>query len=124
MSAATTRILVVDDRPDVLGFMRAALEREGYQVEVAENGRRALALQRAHPADVLITDIFMPEADGLETIARFRAEYPSTRIIAMSAGAVRLHQDYLRVAGQIGADAVLPKPFGVDELLRVVRIVL
>ena len=124
MSATTTRILVVDDRPDVLGFMRAALEREGYQVEVAENGRRALALQRAHPADVLITDIFMPEADGLETIASFRAEYPSTRIIAMSAGAARLQRDYLQVAGQIGADAMLRKPFGVDDLLRVVRIVL
>lgn len=120
---AAKQILVVDDRPDVTGFMRAALERAGYRVAVAENGSRALALQRAHPADVLITDIFMPEGDGIETIDRVRAEFPGTRIIAMS-GAVRGRQDYLSVAAQIGVDATLHKPFTVDELIRTLKTVL
>lgn len=116
-------VLVVDDRPDIVGFMRAALERAGYKVAVAQNGHEAINLQRAHPADLLITDIFMPEADGMETIDRFRTEYPGTRIIAMSGGVANM-QDYLRVADQIGVDATLRKPFSMDELLTVVRTVL
>lgn len=116
-------VLVVDDRPDILGFVRAALERAGYKVAVAQNGRDAINLQRARPADLLITDIFMPEADGMETIDRFRTEYPGTRIIVMSGGVAKM-QDYLRVADQIGVDATLRKPFSMDELLTVVRSVL
>ena len=120
MQTKTTRILVVDDRSDVLGFVRAALERAGYQVDVAQNGREAMALQRQRPVDLLITDIFMPEADGMETIDRFRAEYPRTRIIAMSGG-VEGMQDYLQIADQIGVDATLRKPFTIQELLSAVR---
>jgi CheY-like chemotaxis protein len=117
------RILVVDDRPDILGFIRLGLERAGYRVEVAANGRQALERQQARVADVLITDIFMPEVDGIETIDRFRRDWPATRIIAMSSGAAKM-QDYLRIARQLGADATLPKPFSLDELLHAVRSVL
>lgn len=117
------RILVVDDRPDILGFVRLGLQRAGYAVEVAANGREALERQRARAADVLITDIFMPEVDGIETIDRFRREWPATRIIAMSSGAAKM-QDYLRIATHLGVDATLPKPFSVDELLHAVRSVL
>jgi CheY-like chemotaxis protein len=123
MQTKTTRVLVVDDRSDVLGFVRAALERAGYQVDVAQNGREAIAFQRQRPVDLLITDIFMPEADGMETIDRFKTEYPSTRIIAMSGGVERM-QDYLQIADQIGVDATLRKPFTMEELLRAVRSVL
>ena len=114
---------MVDDRPDILGFVRLGLQRAGYAVEVAANGREALEHQRARAADVLITDIFMPEVDGIETIERFRREWPATRIIAMSSGAAKM-QDYLRIATQLGVDATLPKPFSVDELLHAVRSVL
>jgi CheY-like chemotaxis protein len=69
---------------------------------------------------VVITDIFMPEMDGIETIDRIRAEYPDTRIIAMACGGER-KQDYLKVARQIGADATLAKPFATAELLQLVR---
>lgn len=123
MQTKTTRILVVDDRSDVLSFVRAALERAGYQVDVAQNGREAIAFQRQSPVDLLITDIFMPEADGMETIDRFKSEYPRTRIIAMSGGVERM-QDYLQIADQIGVDATLRKPFTMEELLRAVRGVL
>jgi CheY-like chemotaxis protein len=119
----SARILVVDDRRDILDFARFALERAGYEVQVAENGRDALDLQRARAVDLLITDIFMPEADGMETIDTFRARYPRTRIIAMSAGAERM-QDYLAIARQIGVDATLRKPFVVEDLLQTVRRVL
>ena len=114
------RVLVVDDRPDILGFMLIGLESAGFEVDVAANGREALELQRQRAADVVITDIFMPEMDGLEAIDRIRADYPATRIIAMSSGAARM-QDYLGVAKEIGADATLQKPFSTRELVRLVR---
>jgi CheY-like chemotaxis protein len=117
------RILVVDDRRDIVDFARVALERAGYEVAVAGNGRQALELQREHPADVLITDIFMPEADGMETMDCVRREYPRTRLIAMSGGVDHM-QDYLAIARQIGVDATLRKPFTVEELLGAVRSVL
>lgn len=116
-------ILVVDDRPDVLGFVCAELESAGYAVQAAENGRQALEKQGEQPADVMLVDIFMPEMDGLETIDRVRAQFPRTRIVAMSSGARGL-QDYLKVARDIGADATLQKPFARDELLEVLRTVL
>ena len=113
-------VLVVDDRRDILGFARIALERAGYEVAVTDSGRQALELQRRHAADLLITDIFMPEVDGMEIIDRFQREYPRTRIIAMSGGAEHM-RDYLGIALQIGVDATLRKPFTVEELLRTVR---
>ena len=121
MSGGPRRILVVDDSADIRGFMRAALEHEGYRVALAANGREALEQQRTHAAELLITDIFMPDVDGIETIARFKSEFPSVRVIAMSAGGAARMQDYLRIAGYIGADAVIAKPFGVEELIRAVR---
>jgi CheY-like chemotaxis protein len=116
-------VLVVDDRPDVLGFVCAELESAGYAVQTAENGRQALERQREHAADVMLVDIFMPEMDGLETIDNVRTQYPRTRIVAMSSGARGL-QDYLKVARDIGADATLNKPFARDELLHVLQTVL
>lgn len=123
MSVPGTRILVVDDRPDILGFLCAELEREGYAVQTAENGRQALERQRDAAADVMLVDIFMPEMDGIETIDSIRKQYPHTRIVAMSSGA-RGMQDYLQVARDIGAHATLHKPFSRDELLQVLHTVL
>jgi CheY-like chemotaxis protein len=113
------RVLVVEDRPDILELMRLSLEGAGFEVEAALNGREALEVQQRRAADVVITDIFMPEMDGIETIDRIRAEYPDTRIIAMSCDADD-KQDYLKVARQIGADATLAKPFATADLLQLV----
>ena len=114
------RLLVADDSADMRESLRLVLERAGYEVALAADGERALALQRARPADVLITDIFMPERDGLETITAFRREFPGTRIVAMSGGGVRMDGElYLDTAGVAGADAVLRKPFDPGSLLQV-----
>ena len=113
------RLLVADDDADMRHSMRLLLERAGYEVELAPDGAQALRLQRERPIDVLITDIFMPESDGLETIERFRREFPGVRIIAMSGGGVQVRgETYLATAGVAGADAVLRKPFERDVLLR------
>ena len=98
------------------------LERAGYNVVTVPDGNRAVDLQREHPCDVLITDIFMPEADGMETIARFRSEFPAVKIVAMSAGGGQMGSaKYLSAAGIIGADATLRKPFPAAILLDTLR---
>ena len=117
---AAPSVLVADDSADMRESLRLVLEHAGYEVRLAPDGTRALEVQRLAPADVLITDIFMPERDGLETITVFRREFPGTRIVAMSGGGVRVDGTlYLETAGVAGADAVLTKPFDPDTLLRV-----
>jgi CheY-like chemotaxis protein len=115
------RILVVDDDADMRLTLRMALELAGYAVEDAANGREAIERQRRQPADVLITDIFMPDADGFEAIDAFRREFPQTRIIVVSGGAQFTKRDYLPDAELIGADATLQKPFEIDTLLAKLR---
>ena len=115
------RLLVVDDDADMLLTLKLALEIAGYAVEVAANGREAVARQRETPCDVLITDIFMPDADGFEAIDSFRREFPGTRIVVVSGGAQFTKRDYLPDAELIGADATLQKPFDVDVLLKTLQ---
>lgn len=116
------KLLVVDDNEDMRQSMKRLLEHLGYQVELAPNGMRAIELQRTVCADVLITDIFMPEVDGLETINQFRTNFPSVKIIAMSGGGGSLRDtDYLSTASIAGADAVLRKPFSKESLLETLR---
>jgi len=117
----SVRVLVVDDNPDLRALVKIMLERAGFEVQVAADGQRALDLQREHPAEVLITDIFMPERDGLDLIVRFKAGFPQVKIIAMSGGGQVAKKDYLPVAKAIGADAVLQKPFAAETLVRMLQ---
>ena len=115
------RILVVDDNPDQRDSLRLLLVRLGYEAEAARDGQQAMEVQRDRPADILITDIFMPGKDGIETIEAFRREWPAIRIVAMSGGGAVATRDYLEVAPDIGADAVLRKPFTLERLQDVLR---
>ncbi len=116
------RILVIEDNRDVRELMRAVLEGAGYIVEVASDGDSGIEAQYLQPADIVITDIFMPNRDGLETVERLRAEYPDVKVLVVSGGGWRGHaSDYLSTAREIGANAVLAKPFGADALLDAVR---
>jgi CheY-like chemotaxis protein len=116
------RILIVDDNHDSRSVLAGLLERDGYKVGVAADGDEALKAQEKSPFDVLITDIFMPVRDGVETIRAFHARHPGTRIIAMSgdrrvaSGDRRLVVDYLSFGLAIGADRILRKPFGLAAL--------
>jgi CheY-like chemotaxis protein len=114
-------ILIADDDAGLRSSLKLALEAAGYRVRVAAHGGEAFALQSEKPADILLTDIFMPEADGFEAIDRFRAKFPGTKIVAMSGDAKRAKREYLPVAALIGVDATLKKPFKLDELLRTLR---
>ena len=117
----SARLLVVDDDADMRLTLKLALEIAGYAVGVAANAREAIELQRGQPADVLITDIFMPDADGFEAIDAFRHEFPQTKIVVVSGGAQFTKRDYLPDAELIGADATLQKPFEIDTLLGLLK---
>jgi DNA-binding response OmpR family regulator len=115
------RILVVDDNADLRSTIQALLQADGFEVAVAGNGEAALALHRSSPADVVITDLFMPDKDGIETILELKKLSPKVKIVAMSGWTSTQGSDYLRVAREIGAAVTLQKPFDPQELSRVVR---
>jgi two-component system, chemotaxis family, chemotaxis protein CheY len=114
-------IILVDDDADQRRVLKLALEFGGYSVREAAHGGEALALQRERPSPFLITDIFMPESDGLEAIAAFRREFPQTKIVAVSGGGKRAKHDYLSAAKLMGVEATLQKPFDIDRLLETLR---
>jgi CheY-like chemotaxis protein len=118
MSKPGKRLLIVDDDADMRLSLKLALEMAGYSVEPAADGREALAIQRQRPADVLITDIFMPESDGFEVIDAVRRGFPQTRIVVISGGAKLAKREYLLDAALMDVDAILPKPFDMEALLR------
>jgi len=120
-ASAKERVLIVDDDPGVRNFLQMVLEVEGYEVAYAADGKQALAAQRQNPAAVVVTDIFMPEAEGIETIVKLREEFPETGIIVMSGGGSRGSADYLALARELGAAKALKKPFAPQELIDAVR---
>ena len=121
MNQSGKRLLIVDDDADMRLSLKLALEMAGYTAELAADGREALAIQQQRPADVLITDIFMPDADGFEAIDSFRREFPGTRIVVVSGGAQFTKRDYLPDAALIGVDATLQKPFEIETLLETLK---
>src|SRR5262245_32963669 len=116
-----TRVLVVDDDAGVRNFLRMLLELEGYEVATVGNGIEALEAQRTDPAAIVLTDIFMPDADGMETIVQLREEFPQTKIIVMSGGGSYRGADYLALAREIGAAKSLKKPFAPQDLIDAMR---
>jgi DNA-binding response OmpR family regulator len=115
------RILVVDDNADLRSTIQALLQADGFEVVVAGDGEEALAAHQSRPADVVITDLFMPDKDGIETIVELKKISPAVKILAISGWTSTQGSDYLRVAREIGAAATLQKPFDPQELSRVVR---
>jgi len=111
-----TRVLVVDDHADLRSSLKELLELLGYEVETARDGAAALALQDAKAVAIVITDIFMPGTEGMETIAKFKDRWPKVRVIAMSGGGEVAKKSYLQDALHIGADAILTKPFTLQTL--------
>lgn len=118
------RVLIVDDNADMRSFSKLVLQRAGFEAEAVPDGRRALELQRKHPADVLVTDIFMPEPDGIELIQRFKSKFPRIKVVAITGGAHltgRGGKEALYVAKQVGAEAVLEKPFAPETLVATIK---
>jgi DNA-binding response OmpR family regulator len=121
MNKGSKRVLVIDDNPDMRRTMQALLEIEGFTVSVAADGEEALRIQNEFHADVVVTDIFMPGKEGIETIYELRKRFPQTKVIVMSGGLRAKGVDYFEVARELGAVKTLKKPFAPDELIDAVR---
>jgi len=115
------RILLVDDDPLVRGTLHALLARHGYEIEDADNGAAALEAFAREPHDVVITDLVMPDKEGLETIRELRRRFGDVRIIAISGGGVGSASHYLQTARKMGAVCALSKPFSTDEILAAIE---
>lgn len=113
-------VLVIEDDTLLLSAMVEWLKTAGYRVMAAADGARGLDLFRQMTADVVVTDIIMPEREGIETLMAVKAVAPATRVLAISGGGRVQAGDVLTLARSLGADAVLAKPFRREALLDTV----
>lgn len=116
--AGPLRVLVVDDEPAILRFLRAGLTTQGYVVSEAENGRMALDLVRRKAADLVVLDLGLPDIDGLAVVKQLREAGETLPIIILSS---RSNEGAKVEALDLGADDYVTKPFGIDELLARIR---
>ena len=113
-------LLVEDDLPLAHG-LQIALERAGLTVHHVANGRLALDWLQKNPAELVITDIFMDEMDGVEMVPKLKKAHPAIKIIATSGGSRMVNVDFLPVAKALGADRILPKPAKMETLLETIH---
>ena len=118
------KILVFDDEPYILLMIKKMLEREGHEVDLALNGREGMELFEKNKPDLVITDIIMPEKEGLETIIEIRMRYPELKIIAISGGGRVGPEEYLPTAEHFGADLVFKKPLVQKDFMEAVSLLL
>lgn len=115
------RILVIDDDEQIRDLIRSLLEALGHEVMEAEDGQVGLESFQSKPAELVITDILMPNKEGIQTIMEIRRDYPETRIIAISGGGAVNPDTYLDMAKELGADRILSKPFQLSELTEMLK---
>lgn len=115
------RILVIDDEELMRFTLKQTLQKAGHEVVEAVNGNDGIAVFKQSPVDLIITDIIMPQKEGIETIVELRRDYPDVKIIAISGGGRTGTTNYLKLAQRFGARQVLRKPFGRQELLEAVQ---
>lgn len=121
---AGQRILIIDDDASIRGALQIGLRKAGYEVMQARDGSEGVSLWRLHGADLVITDLHMPEKNGLEVILELRAHTPSPRIIAMSDGGQTKQIELLGDARLLGAVLTIKKPFTLAEMMTMVNRVL
>jgi CheY-like chemotaxis protein len=121
-AANMARILLIDDDDQFRMLLRRMLEKAGYSdIEEAKDGGLGVKLFRQRPFDLVITDIIMPDKEGLETIMELTGDYPQIKIIALSGGGRVGPHGYLEMAKRLGASRTLAKPFNYSDFLDVVQ---
>jgi DNA-binding response OmpR family regulator len=113
------KVLLIDDDPALLDLMAQAFSQAGYTTLTAENGRKGLGLVDAYQPDLVVTDIVMPEMEGIGAILQIKRKPKPPLIIAISGAGPGGRRDYLSWARHLGADEVLAKPFRMSQMLAV-----
>ncbi len=113
-------ILVIDDNPEFRDILRSHLEANGHRTVLAGDGEQGLALLEREAIDIVLTDILMPQRDGLEVLRETRRRWPGLPVIAISGGGWIKATELLGMAERLGADKVLQKPVRRDDLIRAV----
>ena len=112
-------ILIIDDDSYVRNSLKQVLEFHGYKVYEARNGKEGIEAYRRINTDIVLTDIYMPDKDGLETLREIKKEFPDAKIIVMS-GFYQSNMDFFEVARSLGAIVCINKPFTADDIIEVV----
>jgi len=114
-------ILIIDDEIDITTMLKRLFERKGYSVYTASDGNQGIEMFQKHAIDLVITDIIMPEKEGVEVIFELQKTNPECKIIAVSGGGYLNPQDYLSTARELGVSATFSKPFDTQVLLSKVQ---
>ena len=115
------KILIIDDDEQMRNLLCRTMEYAGFNVEAASDGRKGLRLFEESPYDLVITDLIMPEQEGMETITFLRKNHPEVKIIAISGGGRIGPDTYLPAALELGADRAFAKPFPIDDIINAVK---
>lgn len=115
------KVLLIDDDELVLYALSKYLQRKGFEVETLGNGKKVIEVYKSFNPDIIVTDIIMPDVEGLELITAIRKIDDNIPIIAISGGSRRLDTSYLMSAELIGANATLEKPFEEEELVEYIN---
>lgn len=115
-------ILIIDDNNDFRVMLRTMLEKEGYEVTEAVDGKKGVESYREHPTDLVMIDMIMPNEDGIEAMSKLRREFKKMKFIIMSGGGnFGTAEEYLTSAESLGAPKILQKPFDRQTLVNVVK---
>jgi len=112
-------VLIIDDDPALLRLMSMAFKAEGFSTVEADNGRKGIRMAGAHRPDLVVTDIVMPDVEGIGAIRAIKSGARPPKVIAISGGGRSRGADYLAWAKHLGADEVLAKPFRMSELMKI-----
>jgi CheY-like chemotaxis protein len=119
--AKRTKVLVVDDNESFLDMLFLYLIDNGYEVIKSLNGKDALSQYSTYAPDIIITDIIMPETDGIELLINLRKINPDVKVIVMSGGNKGYADAYLQMAKKLGANCTINKPFELIDLLKKIK---
>ena len=110
-------VLIVEDDKELREMLKMSLQRRGFAVQAAENGKEAISHFKPSLTDLVVTDLIMPEEDGLKVVIKLRELKPAIKIIAISGGGKVGPGSYLNLAKALGADAIYSKPFSIKDLI-------